>query len=71
MIRDVRRRDVDLLVDHVAAAEVPDGLRGAVVSDEARWDRADVCAVRSVLAVVHGVEVEILEGVEAAGPTTC
>ncbi len=62
-------RDLDLLVDHVAAAELVDGLRGAVVSDEARWDRGDVCAIRRALAVVHGVEVEILEGVEAAGPT--
>ena len=62
-------RDLDLLVDHVAAAELVDGLRGAVVSDEARWDRGDVRAVRRALAVVHGVEVEILEGVEAVGPT--
>jgi hypothetical protein len=28
-----------------------------------------VRAVRRALAVVHGVEVEILEGVEAVGPT--
>ena len=62
-------RDLDLLVDHVAAAELVEGLRGAVVSDEARWDRGDVRAVRRALAVVHGVEVEILEGVEAVGPT--
>ena len=62
-------RDLDLLVDHVAAAELVDGLRGAVVSDEARWDRGDVRAVRRALAVVHGVEVEILEGVEAVGST--
>ncbi len=61
-------RDLDLLVDHVAAAELVDGLRGAVVSDEARWDRGDVRAARRALAVVHGVEVEILEGVEAVGP---
>ena len=61
-------KDLDLLVDHVAAAELADGLRGAVVSDEARWDRGDVRAVRRVLAVVHGVEVEILEGVQAVGP---
>lgn len=61
--------DLDLLVDHVAAAELVDGLRSAVVSDEARWDRGDVRAVRRTLAVVHGVEVEILEGVEAVGPT--
>lgn len=62
-------RDLDLLVDHVAAAELVDGLRGAVVRDEARWDRGDVRAVRRALAVVHGVDVEILEGVEAVGPT--
>jgi hypothetical protein len=60
--------DLDILVDHVAAAELAGGLRGAVVSDEARWDRGDVRAVRRILAVVHGVEVEILEGVEAMGP---
>ena len=62
-------RDLDLLVDHVAAAELIDGLRGAVVSDESCWDRGDVRAVRRALAVVHGVGVEILEGVEAVGPT--
>jgi hypothetical protein len=62
-------RDVDLLVDHVAAAELIYGLRRAVVSDEARWDRGDVRAARRALAVVHGVEVEVLEGVEAVGPT--
>jgi hypothetical protein len=62
-------RDLDLLVDHVAAAELVDGLRGAVVSDESPWDRGDVRAIRRALAVVHGVEVEILEGVEAVGPT--
>src|SRR5260370_36361516 len=62
-------RGLDLLVDHVAAAELVDGLRGAVVSDEARWDRGDVRAIRRALGVVHGVEGEILEGVEAVGPT--
>jgi hypothetical protein len=62
-------RDLDLLADHAAAAEMVDGLRDAVVSDEACWDRGDVRAVRRALAVVHGVEVEILEGVEAVGPT--
>ena len=60
--------DLDLLVDHAAAAELVCGLQGAVVSDESRWDRGDVRAVRRALAVVHGVEVEILEGVEAVGP---
>ena len=62
-------RDLDILVDHLAAAELADGLRGAVMSDEAGWDRGDVRAVRRTLAVVQGVEVEILEGVEAIGPT--
>jgi hypothetical protein len=61
--------DLDLLADHVAVAELVDGLRGAVVSDEARWDRGDVRAVRRALAVVHGVEVEILEGAQAVGPS--
>jgi Aminoglycoside-2''-adenylyltransferase len=61
-------RDLDLLVDHAAAAEMVDGLRDVVVSDEACWDRGDVRAARRALAVVHGVEVEILEGVQAVGP---
>jgi hypothetical protein len=62
-------RDLDLLVDHVAAAEMVGELRDAVVSDEGCWDRGDVRAVRRALAVVHGVEVEILQGVQAVGPT--
>jgi hypothetical protein len=61
-------RDLDLLVDHAAADQMVGGLRDAVVSDEVGWDRGDVRAVRRALAVVHGVEVEILEGVEAVGP---
>lgn len=60
-------RDLDLLVDHVAAAELVGGLHGALVSDDLGWDRGDVRAVRRALAVVRGVEVEILEGVEAVG----
>ena len=62
-------RDLDLLVDHAAAAEMVGALGDAVVSDEACWDRGGMRAVRRALAVVHGVEVEILEGVEAVGPT--
>ena len=62
-------RDLDLLADQVAAAELIDGLRDAAVSDEVGWDRGDVRAIRRALAVVHGVDVEILEGVEAVGPT--
>jgi predicted nucleotidyltransferase len=61
-------RDLDLLADQVAAAELIDGLRDAAVSDEVGWDRGDVRAVRRALAVVGGVEVEILVGVEAVGP---
>ena len=61
-------RDLDLLADHVAAAELVYELRDVVVSDEARWDRGDVRAARRALAVLHGIEVEILEGVEAVGP---
>jgi len=57
-----------LTFTRAAAAEMVDGLRDAVVSDEACWDRGDVRAVRRALAVVHGVEVEILAGVEAVGP---
>ncbi len=64
----VEPRDLDLLADQFAAAELVDGLRDAVVSDEAGWDRGDVRAVRRALAVVRGVEVEILAGVEAVGP---
>jgi hypothetical protein len=60
--------DLDLLVDHVAAAELVDGLGDAVVSDEACWDRGDVRAVRRALAVVRGVKIEVLEGVAAIGP---
>jgi hypothetical protein len=35
--------------------------------DQAPWDRDDVRAARRVLAVVEGVELEILVGVEAVG----
>jgi hypothetical protein len=57
--------DLDLLVDQFAAADLVGQLGDAVVSDEADWDRGDVRAVRRALAVVGGVEVEILAGVEA------
>jgi hypothetical protein len=59
--------DVDVLADHVAVAEIVDGLEGAVVMDQAPWDRGDVRATRRVLAVVEGVDFEILVGVEAVG----
>lgn len=35
--------------------------------DQAPWDRGDVRAVRRILAVIAGVELEILVGVEAVG----
>lgn len=60
-------RDVDILADDVAVAELLDGLRGAVRTDEAPWDRGDVRAARRVLAVLAGAEVEILVDVEAVG----
>jgi hypothetical protein len=64
----IRVSRIRLLVDHIAAAELVGGLRGAVVSDEAGLDRGDVGAGRRALAVIHGVDVEILEGVQAVGP---
>jgi hypothetical protein len=57
-------RDVDVLADQVAVAELVDGLEDTVVTDHAPWDRGDVRAARRVLAVVEGVELEILVGVE-------
>jgi hypothetical protein len=61
----IEPRDLDLLVDQFAAADLVEQLGDAVVSDEVRWDRGDVRAGRRALAVVGGVEVEILAGVEA------
>jgi hypothetical protein len=63
----VEPRDVDLLADDAAAAQLIDGLLGAVRSDETPWDRGDVRASRRALAIVEGVEVEILVAVEAVG----
>ena len=59
--------DVDILADDAAAAELIGGLRGAVARDEAPWDRGDVRASRRALAMIEGVEVEILVDVEAVG----
>ena len=58
-------RDVDVLADQVAVAELVGGLQDTLVTDQAPWDRGDVRAARRVLAVVEGVELEILVGVEA------
>lgn len=63
----VEPRDVDILADDTAAAELIAGLRGAVARDETPWDRGDVRASRRALAMVEGVEVEILVDVEAVG----
>lgn len=63
----VEPADVDILADDAAAAELIGGLRGAVARDEAPWDRGDVRASRRALAMIEGVEVEILVDVEAVG----
>lgn len=60
-------RDVDVLADEQAVGELIDGLGDTVVLDQTPWDRGDVRAERRVLAVVEGVELEILVGVEAVG----
>lgn len=63
----VEPNDVDLLADESAAAELIDGLHSAVSKDESPWDRGDVRASRRALALVEGMEVEILVDVEAVG----
>jgi hypothetical protein len=63
----IEPRDVDILADDAAAAELISGLLDAVTSDEAPWDRGDVRAARRALALIDGVDVEILVGVEAVG----
>jgi hypothetical protein len=60
-------RDVDVLADQEAVAELLAGLRDTVVIDQAPWDRQDMRAARRVLAIVEGVELEILVGVEVVG----
>jgi hypothetical protein len=64
-------RDLDLIVDQSAAAELILELGDAVMTDEWSWDRGDVKAVRRALAVVSEFDVEILVGVETvAGGVT-
>jgi hypothetical protein len=63
----VEPRDVDLLADDAAAAELIGSLLGAVARDEAPWDRGDVRASRRAVAIVEDIEVEILVDVEAVG----
>jgi hypothetical protein len=57
-------RDVDIVADESAASALVDHLNVFVVRDEARWDRGDVRAARRSLAIMEGVELEILVGVE-------
>ena len=64
----VHPRDVDLIADHEAASELIETLGEAIRSDEAPWDRGDVRAHRRALAVLYGVQVEILVDVEAVDP---
>jgi hypothetical protein len=57
--------DLDLVADRAAATELIAGLGDTVLEDEAAWDRGDVRAARRAMAIVEGVEVEILVEVEA------
>jgi hypothetical protein len=57
-------RDLDLVADSTAATELIAGLGGSIAKNETAWDRGDVRAARRALAVVEGVEVEILVEVE-------
>jgi len=61
----VEPNDLDLVADPVAAMELVDGLGDLVCQDESPWNRGDVRADRRALAVVEGINVEILVGVEA------
>jgi hypothetical protein len=60
----VEPRDVDVIAEESAALAMIGHLGVLVVEDEAWWDRGDVRAARRSLAVVAGVELEILVGVE-------
>jgi len=57
-------QDLDLVADEVGAMELVDGLGDLVKRDEASWDRGDVRAARRALAVLEGIDVEILVDVE-------
>jgi hypothetical protein len=58
-------QDLDLIADAVAATELVDGPGDLVRQDVALWDRGDVRAARRALAVLEGIDVEILVDVEA------
>jgi hypothetical protein len=63
--------DVDLVADSPAATELIAGLGSSVTKDEVAWDRGDVRAARRAVAIVEGVEVEILVDVEVIADGTC
>jgi hypothetical protein len=58
-------RDVDVIADEFAGLAMLDHLSTLVVLDEVGWGRRDVRAARRTLAVVDGIELEILVGVES------
>jgi hypothetical protein len=61
----VEPRDVDVVAEESAAIALTDHLNALVIQDEVGWDRGDVRAARRSLAIVEGVELEILVGVES------
>jgi hypothetical protein len=61
----VEPNDVDLVADQVAAQEFVERLGDLVSQDDAPWDRGDVRAARRALAVLEGIDVEVLVDVEA------
>ena len=61
----VEPRDVDVVADELARLALLDHLSAAVVLDEIGWDRGDIRAARRTLAVLDGVELDILVGVES------
>jgi len=61
----VEPRDVDVVADESAAIAMNEHLNALVIEDDIGWDRGDVRAARRSLAIVEGVELEILVGVES------
>lgn len=61
----VKPRDVDVVAEESAAIALTDHLSVFVIEDEVGWDRGDVRAARRSLAIVEGIELEILVGVES------